>query len=274
MNMLFNPAWLENLWIRRLIILAFTASSLALAASIGRLFLPGESVEKQVHVPFNYFRPYPLDRAFGITNAPVSSAPAAATINLLTALKIKGIYAEGKGEGFVVVEEGKSILFLSRGESFKGYTLDRVESKRAVFMKDGQPYELRLEEKTPAARVVSAPAAKNAPKADTAQSLREIPRNELERYRQDARLIWDNIGINPVTENGQFKEFRITFVARGSVFEQLGLQAGDVLKAANGIELDGYAAALRLYSEIDKIEAFRLTILRNNQIRELDYEIR
>jgi general secretion pathway protein C len=101
-----------------------------------------------------------------------------------------------------------------------------------------------------------------------------VTRDEIERYRQDARLIWDNIGILPVSENGDFKEFRVTFVAPGSVFAQLGLQEGDVLKEANGIKLDGYAAALRLYAEIDRMDAFKLVIERNNQTRELEYEIR
>ena len=48
---------------------------------------------------------------------------------------------------------------------------------------------------------------------------------------------------------------------------------GDVLKSANGVELDGYASALKLYSEVDKIESLRLEIIRNNQVRELTYEI-
>lgn len=276
MNWPFSGLSPSPLWVRRLVVFAFLAAAFTLAASLSRLFLPQTSVEKRVFTPFNYFRPYPLDRAFAISDAPAVSAPAAAaSVNLLTAIKIKGIYAEGGGKGFVVVEEGRTVLFLNHGEVYKGYTLQKVEARRAVFMKDAQPYELLLEEKTPAARVVAAPPARPAAGGgDTQQVLRALPKTEIDRYRQDARLIWDNIGINPVTENGQFKEFRVTFVAKGSVFEQLGLQAGDVLKTANGIELDGYAAALRLYSEIDKMEAFRLTILRNNQIRELDYEIR
>lgn len=274
MNGFFSEAFLSGIWMKRFWVLAYMAALFSLAATIGRLYLPSESLHKQVDTAFNYFRPYPLDRAFAITDAPASEAPkAAGTINLLTAIKVKGIYAEGNGNGFVVAEEGKNIIFINKGESFKGYTLDRVESRRALFSKAGKPYELRLEETTPAAKVVAAPRAQTAP-IDTPQTIQAVPKSEIDRYRKDARLIWDNIGINPVTENGQFKEFRVTFVAKGSVFEQLGLQAGDVLKTANGIELDGYAAALRLYSEIDKMEAFRLTIVRNNQIKELDYEIR
>ncbi len=274
----FNP---QSPWMKRLMVLAFIAATLHLSAAIARLFLPGESLEKPHSEPVNYYRNYPFDRAFAIEDAPREKAPEPEPTQVyqLTALEVKGIYAKPDGTGFVVVQEGRNVHFIDHGESFQGYTLKRVEARRALFERQGRQYELKLKEVGAEAQVRPAQTRQSAARgrsasADTPQLMRNVPRDEIERYRQDARLIWDNIGILPVTENGDFKEFRVTFVANGSVFEQLGLQAGDVLKEANGIRLDGYAAALRLYAEIDRMESFRLVIERNNQIRELEYEIR
>jgi general secretion pathway protein C len=271
---------LQSLWVRRLIGLLFVAAILQLGAAVARLFLPGESLERIEQEAVNYYRSFPFDRAFAIRDAPKESRtaqPEPDRIYELTNLTIKGIYAESDGGGFVVVQEGKEVHFIGHQEVFQGYRLVRIEARRALFERDGRQYELKLQSDGPQAQVrrsasrapAPAPASKDRP-----QQIHSVTRDEIERYRQDARLIWDNIGILPVSENGDFKEFRVTFVAPGSVFAQLGLQEGDVLKEANGIKLDGYAAALRLYAEIDRMDAFKLVIERNNQTRELEYEIR
>ncbi|MDR1451554.1 MAG: hypothetical protein LBI57_04390 [Helicobacteraceae bacterium] len=268
---------LSPAWQIRFAAFGFLCASLALAAAIAKLFLPDSSVERAFAAPFNFVRAYPLERALGIGSADALdrqdfSAQGAVT---LTGLKLKAIYAENDTNGFAVIDEGAKLTFVGVGETLRGYTLNAVESKKAIFAKDGANYELSLEEQTREARVVAAPSRQNASSAiDAQQTKRLIERGELSAYRQDPRLIWNNIGIAPINENGKFKEFRVTFVARDSVFHELGLQAGDVLKSANGVELDGFAAALRLYADIDKIDRFRMTIVRNNQTKELEYEIR
>ncbi|MDR1912655.1 MAG: hypothetical protein LBQ52_09985 [Helicobacteraceae bacterium] len=265
-------------WQTRFAAFGFLCASFALAAAIARLFLPDSSIEKTFSAPFNFARSYPLERALGIGDAAIAqngSATASTPIALsLDGLKLKAIYAEGDKNGFVVIDDGKTLTFVGVGENLRGYTLNAVESKKAIFLKDGASYALNLEDKTREARIGSGArsAAQSAINAPQTKSV--VGRDELAKYRQNPRLIWDNIGIAPISENGKFKEFRVTFVAKNSVFSELGLQAGDALKSANGIELDGYAAALRLYAEIDKMDSFRMTIIRNNQIKELAYEIR
>jgi type II secretion system protein C len=268
---------LSPAWQIRFAAFGFLCASFMLAAAIAKLFLPESSIEKAFSAPFNFVRSYPLERALGIgdsiTPQSLTNAPSQGSAASLSGLKLKALYAEGDKTGFVVIDDGKSLTFVSVGENLRGYTLTAVESKKAIFAKDGANYELRLDEQTREARVAANPRV-SAGAIDAPQRKRVVERGELERYRQDPRKIWDSIGIAPITENGKFKEFRVTFVARDSVFSELGLQAGDVIKNANGVELDGYAAALRLYAEIDKMDSFRMTIVRNNQLKELAYEIR
>ncbi|MDR2638205.1 MAG: hypothetical protein LBC09_00025 [Helicobacteraceae bacterium] len=268
---------LSPAWQIRFAAFGFLCASLALASAIAKLFLPDSSIERAFSAPFNFVRSYPLERALGIGSAANSQdmqgalSQGAAT---LTGLKLKAIYAENDKNGFVVIDEGAKLTFVGVGEILRGYTLSAVESKKAIFAKDGATYELSLEDQTREARVVASSQRNISVTADAQQTKRLIGRDELAKYRQNVRLIWDNIGIAPINENGKFKEFRVTFVARDSVFHELGLQAGDVLKSANGIELDGFAAAMRLYAKIDEIDRFTMTIVRNNREKELVYEIR
>lgn len=274
MNLTFDA--IPHIWRARGVAFMFIAASFMLAASVSKLFLPTESVETSVAMPFNYSKTYPFERAFAIRNAQNSSSAAqlggaqSAGNATLTGLKIKAIYAEADKSGFVVIDDGQTLTFVSVGETIRGYTLSQVEAKRALFVRGGVNYELALIETTPDARVIT--PADEQPR-EAIQRKQEITKDELKRYKTDSSLIWANIGIAPVSERGRFREFKVTFVKEDSVFAELGLQAGDILKSVNGIELNGYAAAMRLYSEIDKMDQFRLSIERNKQTKELIYEI-
>ncbi|GHV59108.1 hypothetical protein FACS1894103_1840 [Campylobacterota bacterium] len=279
MNLTFDT--IPQLWRVRGVVFMFITASFMLAASVSKLFLPTESVETSVVMPFNYSKTYPFERAFAIRNSRNAGAitqqggTTAAGNATLTGLKIKAIYAEADKSGFVVIDDGQTLTFVSVGEAIRGYTLSQVESKRALFVRSGVNYELNLIETTPEARVsTGASASATDQPRETAQRKQEVTKEELKRYKTDSSLIWSNIGIAPVNERGRFKEFKVTFVKADSIFAELGLQAGDVLKSVNGIELNGYAAAMRLYSEIDKMDQFRLNIERNKQTKELIYEIR
>lgn len=260
---------------KRLFWLVVIASVLFVAATVSKLFLPANSPSFSSSEPSNYYKNYPFDRAMGLkhqsTTPQTDTVSVASSVTTLDGIKLKAIYAQEGGGGFVVVEDAKNSIFVDLNGELKGYKLVAIEPKKAIFTKGGVTYELTLIDNTPTIKAPQ-PALQVKPRG-TPQMLSKISRQELNRYKNDPRMVWDNIGINPITENGRFKEFRVTFVAKGSVFEQLGIQPGDVLKRANGVELDGYAAALKLYSEVDKIETLRLEIIRNNQIRELTYEI-
>ncbi|GHS87025.1 hypothetical protein FACS189487_02370 [Campylobacterota bacterium] len=258
-------------WQSRFATFGFLCASLILASSVARLFLPTSSLEGYSFEPFSFSRPYPLDRAMAISNsATITPSGEVGSALPLSSLKLKAVYAEDEKKGFIAIEEGKSILFASIGDQLRGYTIVSATGRKAILARDGVNYELKMDDRADIAEVKIVPGAG----FETRQQKQFVTRNELERYQKDPRLIWDNIGIVSVNERGKFKEFRVTFVAKDSVFSELGLQAGDVLKSANGIDLDGYASALRLYSDINQLNGLRLTIVRNNQLRELSYEIR
>ncbi|MDQ7068989.1 MAG: PDZ domain-containing protein [Sulfurimonas sp.] len=67
--------------------------------------------------------------------------------------------------------------------------------------------------------------------------------------------------------------FKVNRIKANSKMATLGLQKGDVITKANNIELKSFKDALDLYKKIDKIETISLVILRNNQEREIIYDI-
>jgi general secretion pathway protein C len=68
--------------------------------------------------------------------------------------------------------------------------------------------------------------------------------------------------------------FRIRRIRRGSLFEQVGLQNGDLLRRINGIELTSFEAAMQAFELLRAEARVTLELVRDGASQSLDYEIR
>ena len=100
-----------------------------------------------------------------------------------------------------------------------------------------------------------------------------VKRDYLNSYINDIEKVWNNISINEVKKNGVLEGFKISSVAKESVFAKLGLKKGDIIKSINNNVLTSYADAFKVYNNINNTQYLNLEILRNNEIMELNYEI-
>lgn len=279
MNTLFNldKAVLKRLARHAMIFFAMVAV-LKAAFLILLYFLPATGVTKSI-LPTQLDEYIVLDAGdlFDIQKASASKAAGKnekrtpqETTYPLTALKIKAIF-HSPSLSFVTLEDGKEVIFLDIGQSFKGYTLYKVYPQKAIFTRGGKQYELTLADETD--KKATQATQRSARKTEAVQSLKNVPRDEIKTYQKDMSKIWSNIGLKEHKSGGKTDGFVVTFVKNGSVFDQLGLQKGDILTEANGVRIASYKDALKLYKKIDTIKVFKLTILRNNEEKELEYEI-
>lgn len=277
MNRLFNldKALLKRLYRQGLIFLGMVAvlktGSLALlyllpSVGITKTISPSGMEEYLTIDAADLFAVRKTDGKAGTKGA--SDKPKETTYPL-TALKIKAIF-HSPSLSFVTLEDGKEVIFLDIGQSFKGYTLFKVFSQKAIFTRDGKQYELTLADELDKE---VAKATRSTVQKEAVQTMKNIPRDEIKSYQKDMSKIWSNIGLKEHKEGGKLDGFIVTFVKDGSVFDQLGLQKGDILTEANGLKINSYKDALGLYKKIDTIKVFKLTILRNNEEKELEYEI-
>jgi len=79
---------------------------------------------------------------------------------------------------------------------------------------------------------------------------------------------------NVEQKDGKIDGFKINRIANKSIFKELGLRKGDIIKGVNNIILKSYADAFKLYKNINKIDNLNFTILRDNQIMEMEYDIK
>lgn len=189
----------------------------------------------------------------------------------ITNMILKGLYGT-KTKGYVIIamkSNPKQTSIIAIGEDYNGYKLKSISRFSALFERFGKDYVLELEkmEKGSAQRVkkVVARQAAGVPVG--------VSRNDINYFAKNPQKIWQQIAIDEVRENGKIKGFKVVRIDPNSKFAALGLEKGDLIIKANNITLKSYKDAIEIYKNIDKVDAMEIVVLRNNQEKELVYEI-
>ena len=266
MNLVINQSFAKSILVIAIIALVAKIASLPLY-----FLLPHFGVNKSKEYTLNIYHKYNLAKAFGIipTKANHQAAPKK-PVYQLTNLKLKAIYSEGK-EGVIAIEEKGNLIFLATGESFKGYKLIEVKPDRAIFEKDGKHYELKLEDQTLKGKYI--PPSQISLNPDEVKFA--VLKRDIERFKKNFNEIWKNISIqeqiDPKTK--RLTGFKVTRVNKNSIFGKIGLKEGDIIIGANNRKFRSYSDVLKLYTNINKYNSIKISIIRNNQKKDLEYEI-
>jgi len=253
---------------------------------VSLMFLPTEGKEhiEITRIKNLYYRTKLANKQKEIPK-PKKVVKKAPTINTMRGIKLLALY-NSKEVLVVTVEKNRKTKVLSRGEDIDGFKLTSAGSDYAIFTKGGKEFKLLLDKekiKTDSyiRPVVEPKKTKTKDKKKEKSGIVEsedgekiVSRGLLSSYTKDIDKVWKDIGIGEHRTNGVLDGFKVNFVKRGSDFEKLGLKRGDILKAVNGQELNSYNAAFSFYKEMDSIENLTLSIIRNNQEMELEYEIK
>jgi type II secretion system protein C len=190
------------------------------------------------------------------------------TTNINT-IVLSGLYGKGKN-GFAIVAKKSSptnTSVISVGEVYEGYTLSSIEAFSVTFVKNSKEYIVRIDTKKllDTKKYVTTEERQSATYA--------VQKNDINFYRKNPTKIWQDVAINEVVQGKKITGFRVDRINKNSKIAQLGLQKGDVIIRANNITLNSYKAAMDLYKNIDTIDTLELVVLRNNQEKEIIYEI-
>lgn len=187
----------------------------------------------------------------------------------ITNMVLKGLYGVGS-TGFAIVALKKSpnkTTIVSVGEEFSGYTLKAILSSSIVFIKSAKEYVLKMENsKADLNKSFISPASND-------DSPKSVSRSDIGYYAKDPAKIWKDISIVEFKNGNKIEGFKVTKVKKGTKMESLGLKRGDVIIKANNVDLNSYKDVLDIYNKIDKLDEIQIVVMRNNQEKELVYEI-
>ncbi len=267
MNISFN----RHLFISYLVhvlVMVFIAKLLSLVLWF---FLPKEGVEDSVKTSYviPYMR-YSIDD-FRLQASQTKILDQANALSI-DSIILKAIYFMGE-ESFIVAapktnpSRSKTIAI---GELFEGYVLKKVFNDYVVFERNYKQYRLYIVKPKLSSRWQNV-----QPKSVQIgeEPLRRIPSTEVKKAIANPTAIWKNIGIREHFVKGKQEGFKVSFVRKGTVFEALGLKVGDVIQSINNKELKNNAQAFSAYQELKDSKDLKLTIMRGQNLMELEYEI-
>lgn len=213
------------------------------------------------------------------TVKPVENAGSIKDIELL------GIYSASDSTVVTVLYKKKTKV-LGKGEEINGFVLEGAEKRAAVFSKSGKRYTLELLKPKKSTGKSTFSIATPEPTPSKAEE-KDRPEGEIvtegDRILVDKSLvtyyadnmddILNDVGFAPEEDKGSLGGFRVSFLKKGSHFEQLGLKRGDVITSINGQEIRSYNDAVEVYKNIKNLDGLNLTIIRGKKEMELEYEI-
>jgi len=208
------------------------------------------------------------DLELNADGTPVNSSGKATSITNMT---LKGLYGN-KTSGFVIValkSDAKKTTIVAVGEKYSGFKLKSIMIDHAIFTKGSKEYKLELEKMKDMNNYVK--KINNEPVVYATES--GVSREDIAYYSKNPKQLWKDISIKPVKNGKKIEGFRVARIDPMSKMARLGLEKGDLIIKANNIELKTYKDALDIYKKIDTIDTVQIVVIRNNQEKELVYEI-
>jgi general secretion pathway protein C len=169
-------------------------------------------------------------------------------------------------------------------------TVQRIERRRIVLSESGVLRELVLDEDSPGKpgvrfrdlprrRPAVSPrrtargesrnrAPPKAPDPDTLRKLAEnrfqVERNDVDDLMQNPTNLFSQARILPKYEEGEMVGLQINAIKPGSLFEEIGIESGDVITKLNGIAIDNPQESAKVLAEFSEAESFTVDVERGD----------
>jgi general secretion pathway protein C len=101
-----------------------------------------------------------------------------------------------------------------------------------------------------------------------------VDRSALQDKMRNMAELFTQIRAVPNIENGTSNGFRLSEIQPGSIFQQIGLQDGDILTAVSGQPVTDPARAMELFEQLRNRNSVTLNVLRDGTPMQLYYSIR
>ena len=201
-----------------------------------------------------------------LDNLPISS------LNLV----LTGVIASASGGYALISVNGQSQEPFAVGQTVTGNAvLQAVYPDRVVIQRNGVLESLLLDgaEKSPTEQWVP-PAAASRPPAASANIVQETGVNHyrVEREQLAAQMRTPDFLRQATLIPSKSGGFQVQQIQAWSLYEKLGLRAGDVIKVVNGQPINSAEDAIRLYQQMPDIGAVQMEITRSGKSEQLYYQ--
>ncbi len=211
---------------------------------------------------------------FGEERKSAAPAPVAQQEIPKTTLKLtlRGVFVSDSGGGAIIAEaNGKERFYAVNSRLSGGVVLKEVHATHVVLMRNNRLETLELPKRSLAAGKSSTSARQASSRRSTGRPL-NLRQYRKELLREPQRLT-DAIKMSPKSEKGRFIGYEVRPGRDRALFDRVGLIAGDIVTAVNGIQLDTPAKGLNVLRSLQTANSVRLDIKRNGRSQSFDVSI-
>jgi len=211
----------------------------------------------------------PLDRIFGQSMAGTTVTPSAAPIDCTGIRALVVVRAEDQDASLVALEVGGTRMLRRKGMSAGDMTVAWVGPDRAWLSRGAETCEAKV-------FGAAAPNVHPEPKKPVpVQGVVRVSPNEVQIDRATLDKYLENPAeLSKVRVLPDATGIRIQKVPPNSVLAVLGIEEGDMLKSAGGIELTSPEKIMELYARLRTFEKMSMVVERKGKPMTMDYVVR
>jgi len=214
---------------------------------------------------------------------PVATPLAPLNVTLVGTAVIEG------GRSYALIESSGDLKLIREGDEVAPEAkLVTVKADRILVERRGATEEILLYPPETAGQSAAAtrrpaPVARRppTPEPESSETVRQVDDStwlvdsrEIEQASANMSQLMTQIRVVPNFTDGQPDGFKVFAIRPGSLFSKVGLQNGDVLKRINGVELQGPEQAFEAYQTLKDETAIQIDLIRRNENKTFNYEIR
>ncbi|MBW2630663.1 MAG: PDZ domain-containing protein [Deltaproteobacteria bacterium] len=177
------------------------------------------------------------------------------------------VYGTGKLDCAVIEEKDKRKQALFRvGETIASATVVKIMRGMVVLHVDGRDEVLAMEIKT--GKDMAGVAKRAVSGAGSSVIVRKA---EIDEALKDMGKILTQARIRPYFSAGKSDGFIINRIKKGSIFQKMGMQNGDIIQGVDGHPIKSPDEMLKLYNGLKSGSAISLNIKRRGKEQNLEY---
>jgi general secretion pathway protein C len=245
-----------------------------------RLSQPPPPIAREPRRPASYYANISTRDIFNSTKPEPEKPPEPPKPTELK-LKLWGVAVHTDGSSYCIIEDlttHKQDLYHVHDKVPGNATVKSVEWDRIVLDRGGQEEILELASADGAPRPVTAAAQllrrpTNPRIQEVGEGQYNIDRGEVDAAMDNMNQLFTQIRAVPHFEGGKSTGFRLFAIRQNSIFDNIGLRNGDIIQSINGTELNDPGRALGLLQELRNASQINVTIIRNRETMNLQYNI-
>jgi len=174
---------------------------------------------------------------------------------------------------YAVIREGGSRTqgLFQVGDSVSDATVKKIMRTRVVLRVGEKDEILAMEEQKKESAPERPTAAARA--SGTPQTI-TVDKNVVDEALSDVSKIMSQVRVRPYFSGGKPDGFMVSRIAPGSLFQQMGLQNGDVIQGVNGEPLGSPKDVLEMYGQLESGSEISINIKRRGRQETLQYSFR